>query len=458
MKKILSLFISLVFLFTLTACNNSKESTGDQNSDGGLEQGTVAPKYNLSYGEEFTFWGVTDEVSKPEIPALTWEEKDVNGIIQHKTNTPINFDKVSIEQQLKKNVFVRKMFQNIFNYESENHLGVNDSKLGYFTTFKTYNTVVGNNPDNHTSFSFSAIKENDRHNNWYTIETNIYNLPKDSFTQDDVYGMLKCVFGDYADFIVYGKDADNSSSYNGDASEKYALLEAEMVDFVGTVGNSYRLHRTVNSGEYKDTVTLKFGLRVYENEHADRYDYFFEDRSEIYEENAYTPNALLSKSFGVTNPSDGEEFGIALLNRHLPAFVTGKIEYWNVSEKTEEDGSVNYQFSIKDRYYDKKDNLQGDVFYNIDVVKKNGEVQKLLFNFNLHWDEEGMDADSQEYIDKSIAIMEEIFEIEIAPMKHNGNFRNTQNVKICIDGIDYDAVFDVNHNAVSTGIDINYKK
>ena len=344
MKKILCFVLCFIMLFMLVACGSNINNDNAENSEATI----AAPKYNLSYGEKFAFWGETNEISKPEIPALTWDEKEVEGVLQYKTNSPIEFDMNKLAEQLKQNSFAREMFENIYAYSSENHLGTDSSKFGYYTKFTENNNVVGKNSNNQTSLSFSASREPDRQNGWYTIEVRFSNLPKDKFTQDDIYKMAKLVFGNYTDFLIYGKDTDNSSERNGDSSDKYKLKECEMVDFVGTETNSYCLRREISVGN-TDTFSIFLGLRVYNNEHADTQAYFFDDRSNLYVENAYTPDTVLSANFGVADPAKGTEFGVACLNKHLSNFTTGKIEYWSLSEFTNEQGLSTYNFAINVR-------------------------------------------------------------------------------------------------------------
>ena len=469
MKKILCLVLCAIIVFSLVACgtsnsntpNTNNESIGsDNNNDDNTtnqEENISVPKYNLTYGEKFPVWGVTDEVEKPSMPELTWDEKEVDGVVQHKTNSPIEFDMNKLAEQLKQNSVAREMFKNIYAYSSENHLGVDSSSYGYYTTFKEYNSVVGENSDNKTTLSFLAVREPDRQNGWYTIEVRLSNLPCDDVTQDDIYNMVKIVFGDCTEFLVYGKDTDNSSDRNGDTADKYKLTEGNMVDYIGTEDSSYCLRRELTVGSYQNTFSLFLGLRVYNNKNADTYDYFFDDRSNVYVENAYTPNAVLAESFGISNPTLSAEFGVACLNSHLSNFTTGKLEYWEIADILDEHDLSTYRMSIKDRYYNAKNKLEGSLWYNIRVEKLYDEIQKLIFNITLDWTDKSIKIDSQEYIDKSIEIMKDLLGIEIQPMQYNGNFRNTQNVKIIIDGIEYDAVFDVNHNAGTTGVDITFE-
>jgi hypothetical protein len=455
MKKFIAFLLACVMVLGMTACapdgatgtKDPSDKTPGNSKPVGDKQEETRPNYDLAYENNQTYWGTTDEIGVPEIPQLIFEEKTVDGITGIVSQTPFQFDRIAVERSMKEHTSFRTLASNIYSFDSESHYGRDTTKNGCYTDQATYSYVMGETEAGDAMFHLYAVKDPRFYNGYSSLHLKSERLPRTENVQELVYDAAKLVFGEYADFLVYGNDS-NGVTYGKKPVEVGPL---QIIDLVEYEDHTYKLVRTI-SERGKDQLVVDMFIEVFSNDKYTPHTTLWADETKLFKENAYTPSAIIAGSFGVTDPTNGD-FGLWSLSRYINAHHS-KLERWSVSEKIYEDSTYHYDFSIKNRYYNLRDDFVGDVWYSVDVEEKDNEVQSLVFDFVCHWDSDDIETDSQEYIDHSISMMQFMFNIDIPAIKYNGKSRNAVKVPLVIDGGEYTAEFSVNHNSGSCGISL----
>ena len=471
MKKLLCLILVCSFVFSLTACgskvdNDVNEPTTSTNSQVGAEAENNKPssKYNLQYQEGYEHWGTTNEIEKPTISALTWDVNEIDGKTVYKTNTALSFDKNTIFEKFKNNEFCKSLTNDFYTKEYEYHNGESTMFGKPYTIVTVTDYVYCTDVTNKIYISACAQTDIDQYNDWGSILLTIENIPIDKFSQDEIYVLAQYVFGDYADFLVYSEDLDGLSKIDDDPN--YKTKNVELAEYVKYEDSAYVFLRTVTKGEKENTVTVKLSIKVAENGHFEsRYKakdpYLPKDHSNIYEENNYTPAAVLPSSFGDSNPMNAETFGVAGISKNLEKCKFGHLGEWYMSKSTHEDGTTTFSLFIQNFYTSKVNSNDSQNFeYFISVKEKDNVVQELDFRATMNWSPSryNIEIDSQAFVDKSITIMEDLFEIDIPTITYDKNKASNAEITLNINGVDYPAKFAARHNAVDCQITIDYEK
>lgn len=416
-RKLLCLFMAVVFAFGIFGCANNNETSQnttdptnnltDNSTTAATEEslnGEVptieAPKYkNLEYEEGYECWGLTSEESAPEMAPLTWEEKTVDGNTFYATNTPFVFDVKAVRAQLKNNSFMNKYYEDITEKQYEFHDGIDSSKHGYYITH-TYSDCIDatKKGESDSSFGILASREPEYYNTPSSISLRLNNVNLESFNQDELYGVAKIVFGDNAEFLVYGKDTDGKTPSGNDLSH---LLD--MNDIVRVEESAYKFYRTFTFNEFENTVSLYMFVEVNENPKYDPYSYKLNDSSLIFESNNYTPDNMFSDAFGGCNPVDCSNFGVDYFKSVFPGFTHSELDNWSVSTESHDDGTEEYEFGITTEGYG-NDVDEASFFYRIKVAEKDGVIESLYLQSRTDWLKNTTHLYSQKYIDDCIGL------------------------------------------------------
>ena len=452
-KKGISLIILVLVIVIIVAIgatiaflvvNKNKEGTNINNNESLAQKNDETPKFdNLEYEEGYDFWGLSSDVKIPEMLPLTWEEANIEGNNFYKTNTPLTLDTDKLLSELKSNSYMKEGYEDIRKLQSEKHQGINSSKNGFYITYGYYDYILaskkGTDKANFTVYTYYNLE---LYNNPSIISLKMENVNMETFTQEKFYSIAKSVFGDNADYLVFGKDSDGVSP----KGKKLSHLP-DMIDIIESSDSSYKFVRTISYSSDYNTANIELYIEVSENPKLGD-ESIFSDKSKLYETIKYTPSNIFSKSFGETNPLNAESFGMDYFKTVMPGFNNSNLDYWNISTSTHEDGTIDYSFGIKTRNLNSTEN-KGAISYIINVSEKDGNITDFYLSTSTDWKGKNTNLYSQQYINDCIKLAKIILPgLEIPTIEYNDGVKFYKtNISYNFNGNVFNGTFSINQGS-----------
>lgn len=439
---VIVIIVVLVLVIGFGKKDNSKNNQ-DRNIEETKEEKETSILDNLKYEKDYSFWGYNEDVVSPKMKEMEYNEINVSGNTLYKTTTPLNLDVESALTKLKNNSYLKEYYEDFRISKSEIHTGINKTGNNYYVRYGFYNYILAKKKgQTATSFNVYTHYYPELYNNPSIISLKMENVDAATFDQKEFYEVAKIIFGEYADYLVLGKDSDGLTPKGGSLTN-----EISMIDIVEAGDGAYKFVRTINYNEDYNTLSISMFVEVNKNPKLLKED-CFSDKSDLYKANAYTPSNVFSKSFGSTNPLDSTNFGVSYFKSVLPEFKKSYIDYWTVSTSTHEDGTVDYSFSIATRNIGDYVN-KGTINYSIHVSEKDGVITKLNMNTATYWKGKNINLYSQKYLDDCVKLAKMVLPgLEIPKMTYkNGVTLYKENITYKINGQEMTGTFTVNQGS-----------
>lgn len=322
LKKLLIVLLTFTIVFSLVACSNNISSnvslpTEQTNLD---TSNTTNTHENVSVNKQETVtpteiesetdeqWIVRD-VAKPVMEDLIVEEKLLADMISFniaKTPFDINLDEVI--QSVKNLDYVKENYTDFAHSKSDVMFPKHFTDIGCYFGYSISESYGANfkNKENQKVWNYyqdlSIIVDS------YTYEYSnpceiriIFNgIPElTPQFQENVYMIAKEVFGESAEFLVYGKDQDGKK-LNGHGLEDIELSDcSDYVDF-----DKDAVYAFARQFDYYDDTgyTLTLSVYVYQNPYAEiTKDYYAGNHEPLYNTLPHNLTTLLSSDFGETD-------------------------------------------------------------------------------------------------------------------------------------------------------------
>lgn len=395
MKRLLCLLVVVVLVFGLVACGEdqnsvvgtttTEESNETEGSSANVTEPSTAPEVDtLESVDGFEGWGLRD-VNLPEISPMTWETVKITEEVSREiAETPLNVNVEELWKALGGNEFLSSTYKGLsYAYSEDTRFYVKDYP------FYTVSEEISGHGISNTSSAFNLSFDGDlgNYSNYSTISMYFYEPGGFELTeelQQGIYSVVKSVYGDCADLLVYGKDSDGLR-YNGDYW--YDQSMSEVVDFGDY---AYCFERHIDNDKEK----IEFKVWVWDKVLRNWDIWHGIPRDSVYSTFPVGFEDVLPKEFGSTNPLDGSTFANGWFGQFsgykstdvsnivctVRKYATGETEYiakvgFSYSNEGEESVSLSskYAFCVTEKDGSLSD---AEIAFNIGNFKKQGSNEE----------------------------------------------------------------------------------
>ena len=349
MKKVFCLILAVLLLVSLLACGKEDTTTNPTCSEEETTPSVTvkedskpnepsAPAVDMEYADGFEWWG-QKSVKLPKMQEMTWETVAITGEVNRiVATTPFNVNAEDVWLKLQNNSFLNESY-NPATYSYAEDTRFYEEGYPYFYVKETIDAgAKGGSGSMNVTFTTNC----EDYSNISGISMYFWN--PDGFSnveniQENVYGVVNDVYGDYADILVYGKDSDNKR-YDG--GSWYAQSFSEVVEF-GEYAYCFERHID-NIGK-----KIEFNVWVWNRTNFNLGNMYGIPKDSVYSQFPVGYNDFIPEDFGSTNPFEGRTFGSKWLSQ------CKDYEYSNVSSISSSitkhySGAVEYKSGVSFNY------------------------------------------------------------------------------------------------------------
>lgn len=376
---LLIIIISIAMFFGIRKSTNSNESEkGTINNEESADNNNVS---NLEYVEQYEYWGMK-EMEKPSIPGLIWEEKKVvenTNVNIAKTAFDINVDKVY--ENLKENQYIKENYGDLVRSAQEKGKGEYYEDAKYQIAYEFDDVISAKIKDKKASslklsndFTITYRQDTANYSNYNYIQLMIFGLEWNETIQDDLLSVVKPIFGDYAEYLIYAKDSDGKE-YNGKTLNGYR--EVGMSELIDNGDSSYyisrEIDRTIGDGDF--SIRLQIGVAENTKENVFFYHYGLDNES-MYSKMKYTYEDLLPTTFGSKNPLEFKTFANNYYSSAFSNYINTSLDYWDFEIYENENNEMQYymELSTKGNMSGLSKVLSPKLKYEISISEKDNKI------------------------------------------------------------------------------------
>ena len=434
MKKILTMLLAIITVASLVACSTDDDSNIKFPSNDIVDVDSL---------QQFDFWELKDNVKVETVKPLKWELQTYGEDEVYVTTTMLSFDRDAVLEKVKNNAYFRDMFDDIYPFEHEIHYTIKNPDNGedYYRNY-LYRAIGGEKTASGESLYITSSTMMNYYATPNGVELIIQGIKDDNFNQDAIYEIAKDVFGNYAEYIVYGKDKDGCND-DGDVLKNGTML----VQVFGDDSTTYRFYREV--WHDNGMIDVHLSIEVQLNEKEDIFSHLFEDEAVLYEQGDYTFDKVMVDEYSDFTPLNSQKFGSDMFEELLPSYKKFKTEEWSYTNAVHEDGTREHYSDVKCFVMNSEGLVVGSYGNTINVREKDGEVSLMDFSADIRTYHE-IDTYAQEYSETCAGLFEKIFKnLEIGEVTYDAERKETEKEieGFEINGKEYDGRFVVNHSS-----------
>lgn len=379
----------LIFVGKGSQTNTEKGENISENTGTNIKEENNSDSTNdLEYTKDYKYWGIKD-VTAPSIPELTWKSKNViNSSSVNIATTPFDYEIEEIYKKLKKNSYMQEYYYDFIKNCNEIGQGEEYNDAGYQIAYEINQYIKANlktteqkSLKNTSDFYVQIKQETSNYANPSSVRVVFDNLDSNNINQKEIEKIAEIIFGEYTEYLIYGKDNDrkkynNTSKFIGDVQLSEAIKAGD---------SYYYMYREIGKGWNSNTVKIELGIGVYVNPNENfQFKYYGLDNTSIYNSMIHKFEDVLPETFGDCNPLEFSSFGNKYFKSQYPNYIRTYLERWDLNSYITEDNKVASKLNIS-MYGGCSDLARYQVpeldldFY---IEEKNGEISELSVGIN----------------------------------------------------------------------------